>query len=158
MSVAAGLKSGQFNRKKTLILCYRRVGQRADQYWRARWPALLFQLGLVSYKVVANLHLIYHQRWFVKIPHSEFKSHSFDKHLTPKTPGTNQQDQDDDQKESDKTRGNFRSPKKWRLMGIWAAVGESHWDILRSILAGELHHILPPCGMSSFFFGFWNFF
>ena len=28
--------------KKTLILCYRRVDHRADQYRRARWPALHF--------------------------------------------------------------------------------------------------------------------
>jgi hypothetical protein len=35
--------------KETLILCYRRVGHRADQYRRARWPALLPQT-CVSYE------------------------------------------------------------------------------------------------------------
>jgi hypothetical protein len=40
--------------KETLALCYRRVGHRADRYWRARWPALLHENSIeiheVSYK------------------------------------------------------------------------------------------------------------
>ncbi len=36
--------------KETLALCYRRVGHRADQYRRARWPALRSQTFEVSYE------------------------------------------------------------------------------------------------------------
>jgi hypothetical protein len=80
MSTAAGLKSVQSNREinfektifrtnptagkktaglieiETLILCYRRVGHRADQYRRARWPALLSQL-CVSYESLTTLKM-----------------------------------------------------------------------------------------------------
>jgi hypothetical protein len=38
---AAGKKMAGLIEKETLILCCRRVGHRADQYRRARWPALL---------------------------------------------------------------------------------------------------------------------
>ena len=50
-SAAAGLKSGQSNRERNFGLCHRRVGHRADQFRRARWPALRSQLCVVSYKV-----------------------------------------------------------------------------------------------------------
>jgi hypothetical protein len=47
-SPEAGCRSGPPNRKTTLTLCYCRVGHRADQYRRARWPALLYPFGASS--------------------------------------------------------------------------------------------------------------
>jgi len=52
IGLAAGLRSCQLTEKEALILYYRRVGHRADQYRRARWPALLSQP--VSYKGLAK--------------------------------------------------------------------------------------------------------
>ncbi len=47
-------KTASLIEKETLALCYRRVGHRADRYWRARWPALLHENGIeihvVSYE------------------------------------------------------------------------------------------------------------
>jgi hypothetical protein len=55
---AAGKKTAGLIEKETLILCYSRVGHdstelaevHADQYRRARWPALRSQTFEVSYK------------------------------------------------------------------------------------------------------------
>jgi hypothetical protein len=50
MSAAAGQKNRQSNRERNSGLCYRRVGHRADQFRRARWPALRPQTFEVSYE------------------------------------------------------------------------------------------------------------
>ncbi len=50
ISAATGPKNGQSNQKETLALCYPRVGHRADRYRRARWPALLLRVSIVSYE------------------------------------------------------------------------------------------------------------
>jgi hypothetical protein len=43
MNAAAGRGPASQIEKEILILCYRRVGHRADQFRRVRWPALLSQ-------------------------------------------------------------------------------------------------------------------
>jgi hypothetical protein len=50
VNATPGQKNGQSNRERNFGLYYRRVGHRADQFRRARWPALRPQTVEVSSK------------------------------------------------------------------------------------------------------------